>query len=189
MQEKTPDFQSLLKQNWINEGYQSKSHEKNAYLHAEKILQKYITKNGNSLPLATEIPFMFTIPGLKIGGRIDRVDKMDDGRIEIIDYKTGSTMPKEKDLDKQLQLTVYAMAATSVKDSIFSKSHEEIVLSLYYLETDTKLSTVKTKEQLDEAQEFLRRKAVEISQSEFQCKGGIACKNCEYRLICQTYAN
>lgn len=189
MKGEAPEFDTLLKRNWINEGYQSKSHEKNAYLHAEKIIKYYLSKNGHAVPLATEIPFMFTVPGLKIGGRIDRVDKLDDGRIEIIDYKTGNTMPDEKKLASQLQLTMYAMAATTVRDNIFNRTPEEIVLSLYYLESDTKLTTVRTKEQLEEAKEFLITKAQEISQSNFQCSGGIACKNCEYNMLCQTYAN
>lgn len=189
MKGQEPDFEKILKQSWEDEGYESKSHAKNAYLHAEKILKKYLAKNGHTKPLATEIPFMFTIPGLKVGGRIDRVDKMTDGKIEIIDYKTGSSMPKEKDLATQLQLTVYAMAATTVKDTVFNKTPDEITLSLYYLESDTKLTTTRTKEQLEEAKEYLRQKALEISQSDFKCKGGLACKNCEYKMICQTYAN
>ncbi|KKR56609.1 MAG: hypothetical protein UT96_C0039G0010, partial [Candidatus Woesebacteria bacterium GW2011_GWC2_40_30] len=45
--------------------------------------------NPNILPTALELPF--TIPlvkDLKIGGRLDRVDNLGNGEIEIVDYKT-----------------------------------------------------------------------------------------------------
>ena len=57
---------------------------------------------------------------LNIGGRIDRLDKMSDGRIRVVDYKTGSRKPKP---------------LASVED-IFdpAKIHEH---SDYYLQTFT----------------------------------------------------
>ncbi|MEK6222868.1 MAG: PD-(D/E)XK nuclease family protein, partial [Chloroflexota bacterium] len=46
-------------------------------------------------------------------GFIDRVDENKDGELRIIDYKTGSTLLGNKDLEsgKRLQLPLYAMAA------------------------------------------------------------------------------
>ncbi len=178
----------LIKRNWINEGYQSKSHEQNAYTHAEKILRRFIEKNGHAKPLAVEIPFQFAIPGLKVGGRIDRVDTLADGRIEIIDYKTGQNMPTDKKMLTDMQMTLYALAAISVNDPIFNKRPEDVLLSLDYLETETKLTTVRTKDQLEEAKEYLRRKAEEIANSDFQCSV-VNCRDCDYKMLCQTYTN
>ena len=43
-----------------------------------------------------ETPFQFWINTLKVGGRIDRIDRLPDGRVEIIDYKTGANVPDGK---------------------------------------------------------------------------------------------
>lgn len=177
----------FLVRDWIDEGYESKSHERNAFEHAEKILDRYYKKYNHVYPLAAEIPFNFSIPGLKLGGRIDRVDQLENGKIEIIDYKTGQNMPDAKKLSTDLQLTLYALAATTVHDSILNRKPEEIFLSLHYLETDTKLTTTRTAKQLDGIKEVLRKKADEIARSDFSCSV-INCKNCEYKMLCQTYS-
>ena len=73
-------------------------------------------------------------------------------------------------------------------DYFFNKKPEDIVLSLYYLESGTKLTTTRTKEQIEEVKEYLRKKAQEISLSDFKCNASRNCKDCEYRILCQTYA-
>jgi len=50
-----------------------------------------------------------------------------------------------------LQLSLYALAATEVKDGILGKTSEEITLTLYYVEEEKKLSTTRTREDLEAA--------------------------------------
>jgi hypothetical protein len=45
----------------------------------------------NRRPILLEHPFSTTIGGYEVTGRIDRVDALADGTLEIIDYKTGRT--------------------------------------------------------------------------------------------------
>ena len=178
---------SLLNANWINEGYASKSHEKEALKKAEKIIKNYLNENLTvSSPLALELPFKFSIGNLQIGGRIDRIDKLKNNQIEILDYKTGSNIPDQKTLTQNHQLTTYALAATMVKDQLLNKKPEDIILSLYYLEEGKKFTTTRTKEQLEEAKKWFSQKAVEISKSDFACSHSTFCLNCEYKMLCNT---
>jgi probable DNA repair protein len=62
----------------------------------------------------TERATDFHMDGVQLGLRIDRIDKLDDGSIVILDYKTGA---RKQFLDrdgepKDLQLLVYACAVT-----------------------------------------------------------------------------
>ena len=66
---------------------------------------------------------------------------------------------------------------------------EEILLTLFYIEQNKKITTVRTKDDLILAKEKILTKVEQISHSEFLCGGSMLCKNCEFKLVCQTIAN
>lgn len=189
---KKDDILPILEKTWINEGYLSKAHEKAAFLNAKKMLLKYLDENFSlaNLPLNLEMPFQFFLKNgkqsIKVGGRVDRIDKLENGKIEIIDYKTGGNIPDEKKLAKDLQLTFYALAATEVNGENLNKKPEDVLLSLHYLEKGIKLTTTRTKEQLEEAKALILEKAEEISKSDFACSSSSFCINCEYKILCNS---
>ncbi|HVF69558.1 MAG TPA: PD-(D/E)XK nuclease family protein, partial [Xanthomonadales bacterium] len=178
------------------EGYSSKTHEKQTYLQAEKLLtdfwQNYQKEKPNTVGI--EQPFSFWLAHsagsgqdkIKAGGRIDRVDKLAGDKIEIIDYKTGKNMLDEKKAKDDLQLSFYALAATEVKDSLLGKTPEQIVLTLHYLEANQKVSTTRSKKELEIAKAKIMEIVSEIENSDFQCTGGMQCKNCEYKILCDS---
>lgn len=178
---------SILEKNWINEGFLSRGHEKKFFEKAKRIIENFVKNNfdKDNLPIALELPFQFVLGNLKIGGRIDRIDNIGGNKIEIIDYKTGNNIPDEKKLASDPQLNVYALAATEVHDKILHKKPEEVVLSLYFLESNKKLTTTRTLEQLEEAKKSILQKAQEIGKSQFLCSGSNLCINCEYKMLCR----
>lgn len=184
------DISKLFTTNWINEGYLSKAHEKKTLITAKENVYKYLKENFNdkNLPLSLETPFQFKINDLTIAGRIDRIDKLEDGIIEIIDYKTGKNMLTEKKLTENMQLSLYALAAREIIEKPFNIDPKNLILSLHYIETNTKISTQRTNEQLDETKRLILEKVKEISESNFACSKSIFCKNCEYKMLCSTYS-
>ena len=185
-------FQAL-KENWAAEGYTSKAHERRM-LERGKVYLSGFLKNGfnpKRIPLTLEQPFVVPLDlprgekRLKIGGKIDRVDKLPDGKIEIIDYKTGANIPTQKQIDHDLQLTFYALAAMGINEEPFNKKPENIKLSLYYFDNQKKISTTRIKEQLEETKKEILKWREEIEKSDFKCSGHFFCKNCEYSLMCQ----
>ena len=144
--------------------------------------------NPKILPVALEQPF--TVPigkDLKIGGRVDRVDDLGSGEIEIVDYKTGATIPSQRDVDKNLQLSFYALAATKIPTTPFGKTSDKIKLSLYYLDEQEKISTTRTAKQLEDAVAEIIRVRDEIEKSDFKCSGHMFCQmGCEFSLFCKT---
>jgi DNA helicase-2/ATP-dependent DNA helicase PcrA len=180
----------LLDENWTKEGYTNKKHEVDFKLRGRDYLAGFLKYgfNPKNLPVALEQPF--TIPvakDLKIGGRIDRVDDLGGGMIEIIDYKTGARLPTQKDVDKNLQLSFYALAATKIPTTPFGKLPDKVKLSLYYLDQHEVFSTTRTAKELSEAMEEISSVRNEIEKSDFRCSGGILCQgNCEYSLFCKS---
>lgn len=185
----TDDFLfSLYDKNWISEGYYSKKHETITKERGNQYLKEYYSKEFNmkKLPVALETPFIFPVTNtLKFGGKIDRIDILSDGKIEIVDYKTSSKVPTQKDVDKDIQMTMYALAATEVKEKPLWKKPEDVVLSLYYFEEQKKISTIRNNKQLEEAKTKIIEIASKIENSDFKCSGTPFCTNCEYKMYCE----
>ncbi len=143
--------------------------------------------------LLFESPFVFELPAgegeppVRINGVIDRVDRLPDGSIELIDYKTGRAK-SQADVDRDDQLTLYALAlrsgvladpATGVPLPPASR------LTLYFTEADLWLSTTRTDEQLDACAAGLVELARRIRAGDFAATPGYdACRRCDYARLC-----
>ncbi len=181
----------LLKLNWIKEGYTSKAHEENFFEKGQNFLKEYFKQNpptpNSGEAILVEQPFIIPISdNLKIGGKIDRVDELPDGTIEIWDYKTGANIPTQKEVDKDLQLTIYALAASTLTEKPFGKKPKDIKLSLYYFETQTKITTTRSESDLIKAKEEILNWREKIEKSDFKCSGSFFCQNCEYKSLCNS---
>jgi len=190
MQGEKTDLKGLLdvyESIWNPVGFESKQHEQQMKALGKKQLKAFYEKHFDlkQLPEMVEKPFIFPIKnGLKFGGVIDRLDHLSDGHIEIIDYKTSSKVPTQKDVDKNLQLTLYALAATEVPEIGKNLNPDKVVLSLFYFKDNVKLSTTRTREQLARAQQEVIKIAEEIGRSDFKCSGTKWCINCEFKMLC-----
>ncbi len=183
----------LYQTNWIKTGYTSREHEENMKKRGAQYLKAYLKSSlhkPDEPPLALEQAFIFSlIPGFKLGGRIDRIDKTDDG-IEIIDYKTtdylGKKIPTDRELKKNLQLSIYALAAKNVESEIFKKNRDSVSLSLYLLDKGVTVTTTRTQHELETAVDEVLKTKREIESSDFKCSGSPLCLNCEYKLYCES---
>ena len=184
----------ILEERWKKEGYTSKAHEKKFFEKGKIYLSGFLKEEFDSkrIPVLMEQRFVLPLPEkkgekpLKIGGVMDRVDILSTGGLEIIDYKTGATIPSQKDVDKNLQLTFYALASTFIPEEPFSKTPEYVDLSLYFFDNQEKLTTRRTKDQLKEAIEEIYNVRREIEESDFKCSGNMLCESCEYKLFCRS---
>lgn len=176
---------SLLATRWRKEGYESKQYEEKMRKRGEQYLTDYFDKEFDKKTTigALEQPFTVTLGTLKVGGKIDRVDVLPDGKIEIIDYKTGR-MPSKREIDVNLQLSIYALAGSTVPVTPFAKKPEDITLSLYFFDSQTKISTTRTPDQLEKERQVILDIARQIETSDFRCSGNQLCRDCEYKLFC-----
>ena len=183
----------LFESNWLREGYANKDYERQMQKRGREYLTKYLAAAHSPKTKILLLEQNFTVPVLgragylKIGGKIDRIDDLGNCKIEIIDYKTGKPST-QKDVDQDLQLTIYALAATQVKESPFNRQVQDVVLSMHYLDTQEKISTTRTQTQLQTETEKIISLVHEIEQSDFRCSGRESCNTCEYQMWCGVYA-
>ncbi len=180
----------LLEREWIRQGYESKEQESLYLAKGKKILNEYLDNQYDPKSKTIMLEQKFILPlrlqgrFLKIGGKIDRVDQTPDGGIEIIDYKTGAKVPSQKDIDEDLQMSFYALAASMLETKPFPVDPEKIKLSLYYFDEQKFISTTRSKEQLQAAIEEIFVVAEKIENSDFQCSGSRLCQDCEFKMLC-----
>ena len=181
----TRDYAMVLKANWSQLGFSSSKHAKDAKDRALKFLKMYLAKYklDKKKIMYTEQSFTFPIAdNLFVEGKIDRVDELGNGKIRIIDYKTGDKIPDQKDVDKDLQLSIYALAASR----IWGYNPEDIELALYYFVEDKLIGTTRNKDQLLDAEKEIIEVRDQIEKSDFACSNPYFCKSCDYQFLCST---
>jgi DNA helicase-2/ATP-dependent DNA helicase PcrA len=122
-------------------------------------------------------------PVVRIGGFIDRIDRLPSGGIEVLDYKTGRP-GTQKSVNESLQLSIYALAC---REALGLGTPERV--TLYYTEAASRMSTTRTDEQLDAAREELLALAAQIRSGDFHATPSAdTCHWCDYRAICPSRA-
>lgn len=165
---------------WIGAGYLSKAHENARKENGWEMMEgffEYESKRNFMVPAFMERNFRLKIGDVAFSGRIDRIDKLEDGTFEVVDYKTGSSK-KNINLNKDLQLSLYALACKEIFGIRVSK------LSLFYLEDCSKASTSRSDEEMDSIRAELLEAANAIKNSEFEATPGFPCGFCEYKVLC-----
>ena len=133
--------------------------------------------------LAVEKFLAFEVEGVSFRGYVDRIDKTDDDRLRIVDYKTGGSF----DLDRvrnEDQLTLYQIGV----EEKFGR--EVATLALYHVPSQTPFEV---KGHPAERVEAVRRKVREaargIEEGAFEPEPGDHCEWCDFQPHCPAWAD
>ena len=124
---------------------------------------------------------------VRVLGFIDRIDRLPDGSIEVIDYKTGKSR-SQRDVDDDDQLSMYALALR--EGAVLDPATGETLpapsrLTLYFTESDLALSTTRTDEQLDQFRARTLEVARRIRSGDFVANPDYRrCSWCDWRRLC-----
>ena len=141
--------------------------------------------------ISIEEPFSFTIPGLPVPiiGITDCIEEDKSGTIIITDYKTKAKAYSEKELENELQLTLYQMAMKA------SKFRNREIMLRFVVIIKTKKPRIEhywaSRSELDEKR--LAKKAVQvwegISKGVFLPNDGHwKCNNCQFSKACEAWS-
>lgn len=171
---------SIYEEKWIDVGFESPAHRDTLKKRGQEILETFFEHFKEGIPsiVYLEKSFKLKVGDYTLSGRIDRADRLADGTLEIIDYKTGKAK-KQEDVDKDQQLMIYAMAAEEALGQPASK------LTLYFLDDDVKISTHPDEKKMSKLKEKIIKTADKINQSNFTpTPSQRICKFCPFNKIC-----
>lgn len=170
---------------WNSEVYEDKQEEMAVLSNGVRILEDYYTKNNpkNFNIIDLETRFNLDIENITLAGIIDRIDKLNDGSFEIIDYKTSKKLPSQQEVDDDFQLSIYNMAITNR----WPKLDQPIKLSLYFLKHGLKLSSFRTPEQIAQTKQIVLDIIKEIEKGDFTPMPNALCDWCGYQEHCPMF--
>ena len=174
----------LLEKYWDSTAYSSDSKEDQDKIKAKKMISNFIewaNKNTHKV-IGVELPFQMDICGIPIRGKIDRLEKDDNGNYYVIDYKTGACYESENSISENIQMNLYALAI----EKKFKKLPHEA--SLYYVNEDKFIRYIITNRQsVDDFKQKLEHVIASIINEEFEAnplQGAWTCRWCPYKNIC-----
>ena len=146
------------------EGYRNEEEAEKYYQKGVEQLEKYhahYCADGKYRP-AYAIEEYFAVPlgqNAVMTGFIDRIDQLEDGTYEILDYKTEPTMRKQEAVDEDDQLTIYFWACETLFDMKIKQ------LSLLMTNFDKKITTTRRTEDIPEVVAAIDAAAAEIKEN------------------------
>ena len=179
--------------------------DKVSVLNSQRILGDYIKKDleGQAKygykPAYFEEGFETEIAGLKIRGRIDRIDALGDNEI-LIDYKRSS-VKRKKDIEelKSFQMPLYAIGRKKLGKNISMAAYgsvkrgevSTVIKNSDILPKDDRGQYYFTEEDLNELlnkfEDEIGRLASSIRSGDYESSSD--CKNCDYLEICENKEN
>ncbi|MFH1725580.1 MAG: PD-(D/E)XK nuclease family protein [Elusimicrobiota bacterium] len=169
---------------WISEGYQNEQQEAEYKAQGVRMIEEYYGKHIEAfkIPYFIEYGFSLEVDGIPVRGFVDRIDKVGDDRIAIVDYKTGKAIPKSR-VATDAQLTMYQMACEQMLGLKVDS------LCFYHLPSQTALTVQPhSEEQVRALRERIVQVAGSIKAGNFDPKPDERkCGWCDYKPLCPVF--
>ncbi len=115
-----------------------------------------------------------------VTGRMDQVNRAENGGVEIIDYKTGRPRDGKKAAE-DLQLSIYALAAQEVLEMAPGR------LVFYNLTTNEAIITSRDAKALAATRQKIAAVADQIRAGDFSARPGFSCGYCDFKPLCPAH--
>ncbi|MFH1404866.1 MAG: ATP-dependent DNA helicase [Patescibacteria group bacterium] len=175
------ELETTYRNAWQDDWYTSDAQREEYRENGLKSIREYyaMIMKQRPEPFFLEQGFTLKFDGVILKGRIDRIDRCEEG-VEIIDYKTGNakTLESLKKEDKE-QLLLYQIAAKEILKLNPKK------LTFHYLSDNSQVSFLGTQEELDILKNTIEERVDQIKNSSFEAKPGFDCKYCDFADICE----
>lgn len=175
---------AFYEKHWKKEGYKDLEQEAQYFAEGQRILTEFYKKHlpDFKIPFFAEYGFNLKVDAIPVTGKVDRIDKLENGKLAIVDYKTGKAFDLER-VKKDPQLTMYQMACGQLLGA------EVESLTFYHLPSLTELTVAPhSQAQVTKLRGTIVQVAESIQARHFEPKPEESkCKFCDYKPICPVF--
>ncbi len=179
------ELEEVFRTEFDPEAYPDESERERRRADGVKMVEDFHAKHapGFEPALAVEKRLDFELEGVPFVGFVDRVDRTEDDRLRIVDYKTGRGLDQER-ARTDAQLTLYQVGS----ERAFGR--EVAALCLYHVPTQTPFEAGRHGEERVEAlRRRVRTVARGIREGAFEPDPGPYCDRCDFRPHCPAWAH
>ncbi|HPJ71282.1 MAG TPA: PD-(D/E)XK nuclease family protein, partial [bacterium] len=199
------DLMQLLDRNWASEGYRDQLEENQFKTQAQEILRRFYQDFSAAPPKVryVDVTVSFQTRAASVSSRADRVDLLEDGTYEVINYKTGKNTLEPDELARDLQAAVLFQGANADKHLHGRVSK----VGFYFLRANRKVSVTPTADDLKAANALIDQTVTSIARMtrpptlldkalrrhsplehpESLAEKGPLCSTCEYLAACPAW--
>jgi RecB family exonuclease len=168
-------FRQILNKYWIKDGYADAEEEERFKVRANMFLEEYFKSlTGEENPVMFEVSARWNWNDIDTVVQIDRVDKLPDGKLEVIDYKTGKKVPDERVINEDTTLINMFLAANQKWPGQIAK------VSYHYLSNNKRYSLTPSNEDIKAHKIKINELVKQIEKNEFESNKGALCAWCEF---------
>jgi superfamily I DNA/RNA helicase/RecB family exonuclease len=147
-------------------------------------------------PVAVEVPIKYSVgEGVHVSGKIDRIEKLPDGSIRVLDFKTTKKAKTIAETETDAQLTLYQLGIYDIVSGENPHIKGELKEAvLYYPEKGfdgsppfRTQSALKKPEEVDEAEKRVRTASKDVRSSAFEAKLNKSCEYCNAKSLCPLF--
>ncbi len=168
-------FRQILNKYWIRDGYADNEEEERFKVRANIFLEEYFNSlTGDEKPVMFEVSARWQWNGIDTVIQFDRIDELPDGKLEVIDYKTGKKVPDERVLNEDTSLLNMFLAANQKWPGRIAKA------SYHYLANNQRYSLNPSDEDIKAHKIKTSQLVEQINKNEFEPNKGSLCAWCEF---------
>ena len=152
------DVATIFRREWTSAGFEDRYQEEAYQRDGLEQLRAFYTRVIEAPPDVVGQEKRFTLPmenGVEVTGRMDQINRLGPGEVEIVDYKTGRPKTAAQ-ANKDLQLSVYALAARE------ELGLDPVRLVYYNLQTNEPVSATRDEKLLVQVNGVVQEVAADI---------------------------
>ncbi len=168
-----------LDEAWVSAGYESTAQETEHREAGEQIVQAYAAAHQARAEeeietIALEKTINWDMGRFKLSGRVDRIDRYPDGRLEIIDYKSGRYEITPEEVASDLAMNIYQL--------ILKRNYPEsrVISSIQSLRSGSKASAELSIDEMAEFETDILQLGNEILDRDYSVLTPVPIEACSY---------